>query len=123
MSIGDCISNSIDSDVTYHGLNFEELDRDITVLLDGEYATVDELRELCTALEHADQSLGALYQLIEDYLPHRNKCNDLCVVGENRLLSMFMSIQDSHHDFSTGVTIVRQRVEKILTGKEQASLL
>ena len=106
------------------GITLEGLKADIEMLLEGENTDLPELRSICNAIESVNSELANLYGLIDKHLPYKTNgnCNDLSVVGKNRLLEMLFTIQDSQVSFSCGIEQVRRATEKILKGKEQTNL-
>ena len=103
------------------GITEDNLTADIEMLIDQGHTTGPELRKMCNAIDELGQAIHKLDGTIEKHMPHRTSggCNGLGVVGHNRLLTLFFSIQDSAIDFQSGTEIVLKRVDKILTGKEQ----
>lgn len=112
------------------GITYDDLDRDIETLVSTGWATEDELKAICQAIEDLSNSLDHLYTLSEKHLPHKNNGQNgnhpLNQAGQsfgrNRLLTMLMNIRDSHVSFKHGVTMIRKRTEKLLHQREQARI-
>lgn len=117
------INHAINTGITYHGIGFEELDRDISNLLEFGRSTPEELQHICKELDKADQAVQSLYAAIEKFMPHKNAGNNILdIPGNNRLLYFLFDIWDTATEFRGGVRVVSSRVQKILKGKEQLGL-
>lgn len=116
------INHAIDSGVTSHGIGFDELDRDISNLLDMDISNAAELVAICNQLDRTGEEVAKLHKMIERFMPHKMPGNLMGVVGKNRLMSFLMDIQDSAVCFRGGIKVVSTRTKKILAGKEQMGL-
>lgn len=112
---------SIHGGIVYTGINVNELEDDIQMLLYKQAMSEADLVELCRRLEKTKLAVDDLYEHIERLLPHKTNgsSHGLGLLGQNRLLSMLFNIQYTKISFTGGIEIVRKRVLAILKRREK----
>lgn len=105
------------------GIRNDTLLADIEMLLEHGHVDLPVLIEWSQRIESVTTELNALAKLVESHMPQKTAghCHGLDI-GRNRLLSMMFDIHYTQSQFAGGITTIRNRVLKILAGKQQFNL-
>lgn len=105
-------------------IKIDQLKADLDMLIDNGHLDIPTLIEWSNRIDAVTNELTALYELVEVHMPHKTNgaSNDL-KIGRNSLLSMIFDIHSTQTQFIDGISKIKKRVVKILSGKEQMSLL
>lgn len=112
------LHRSITGGVTHLGLTVDQIDQDISTLIDGKHLTEKELHAICGAIQETAANVDNLHHLIGDYLPKNNK-GDL-PAARGGLLTMLIDIQRTANAFNGGIDVVRKRIEANLRRRTKA---
>jgi hypothetical protein len=112
------LHRSITGGVTHLGLTVDQIDQDISTLIDGKHLTEKELHAICSAIQETAANVDNLHHLIGDYLPKNNK-GDL-PAARGGLLTMLIDIQRTANAFNGGIDVVRKRIEANLRRRAKA---
>ncbi len=112
------INRSITGGITYLGLTVDQIDQDISNLIDGKHLTEKELHAICSAIRETAANVENLHHLIGDYLPKNNV--GTLPAARGGLLTMLMDIQRTANAFNGGIDVVRRRIEANLRRRSKA---
>ena len=108
---------SVNSGVTYHGVNGDIVTDDVNMLLKQKKATVAELTAICDAMDDVTVALSTLERLTAKHMPAQTggHCSGLMGAWEdNSLLKMFFTIMDSSLEFDGGIQNVNRKIRKAI---------